>query len=151
MKHLSFIGLGGAGVNFINYLDKKEPDWATRVVKNENMQVDAMKEDIVCLVSGLGGQVSSKALLNFIRQLRSMGKTVWVVAITPFKFEGLEREKVAENTIKELKGVNKLFVYSNQNLLCDENMDTLSMPEMFQNANDAIYGAIKSNLPKLTV
>lgn len=146
MNNWTFIGLGGAGTNFINYLHKKEPHWKTRLIKNESVQLDTMKEDTVCLVSGLGGQLSAKMLLSLVRQLRNMGKTVWVVAITPFKFEGLEREKVAKNTIEELKGVNKLFIYSNQNLLYDKNIDTLSMPELFQNANDAIYGAVKSKL-----
>ncbi len=74
--------------------------------------------DMVFVTCGLGGGTGSGASPIIAEASKSLGILTIGVVTTPFSFEGLERKKVAESALKNLKGsVDSLLVISNDKLL----------------------------------
>lgn len=74
--------------------------------------------DMVFITCGLGGGTGSGASPVVAEIAKSLGILTVAVVTLPFSFEGLERKKVAESALKNLKEkVDSLLVISNDKLL----------------------------------
>jgi len=82
--------------------------------------------DMVFVTCGLGGGTGSGASPIIAEISKGLGILTIAVVTTPFSFEGLERKKIAEEALKNLKGpgvphgscpVDSLIVISNDKLL----------------------------------
>jgi len=74
--------------------------------------------DMVFVTCGLGGGTGSGASPIIADISKSLGILTVAVVTTPFTFEGLERKKVAEKALSDLKeNVDSLLVISNDKLL----------------------------------
>jgi cell division protein FtsZ len=74
--------------------------------------------DMVFLTCGLGGGSGSGCTPVAAEILKELGILTVVVVTTPFFFEGLERKKIAEKALENLKGkADSLLVISNDKLL----------------------------------
>jgi len=74
--------------------------------------------DMVFVTCGLGGGTGSGAAPIIAEASKSLGILTIGVVTTPFSFEGLERKKIAESALRNLKGsVDSLLVISNDKLL----------------------------------
>ena len=74
--------------------------------------------DMVFVTCGLGGGTGSGASPIIAEISKSLGILTIAVVTTPFSFEGLERKKIAEQALENLKGkVDSLLVISNDKLL----------------------------------
>jgi cell division protein FtsZ len=74
--------------------------------------------DMVFIVSGLGGGTGSGGVAVLGEILKELGILSIVVVTKPFSFEGSQRQKIANTTIKKLKGkVDSLICISNDKLL----------------------------------
>jgi cell division protein FtsZ len=78
----------------------------------------SQKADMVFVTCGLGGGTGSGASPIIAEASKSLGILTIGVVTTPFSFEGLERKKIAESALKNLKDkVDSLLVISNDKLL----------------------------------
>jgi cell division protein FtsZ len=74
--------------------------------------------DMVFVTCGLGGGTGSGAAPVVAEIAKGMGILTVAVVTTPFSFEGLERKKIAEAALKNLKEkVDSLLIISNDKLL----------------------------------
>lgn len=74
--------------------------------------------DMVFVTCGLGGGTGSGASPAIAEMSKNLGILTIGVVTTPFSFEGLERKKIAELALKNLKDkVDSLLVISNDKLL----------------------------------
>lgn len=74
--------------------------------------------DMVFIVAGLGGGTGSGGVPILGEILKELGILSIVVVTKPFSFEGSQRQKIANATIKKLKGkVDSLICISNDKLL----------------------------------
>jgi len=74
--------------------------------------------DMVFIVAGLGGGTGSGGIPILGEILKELGILSIVVVTKPFSFEGSQRQKIANATIKKLKGkVDSLICISNDKLL----------------------------------
>jgi len=73
--------------------------------------------DKICLVAGLGGGTGSGAIQVISRHALDLGKEVFCIVSTPFRFEGKDADLVAQEAIRELDhiGVQKM-VFNNEDL-----------------------------------
>ncbi len=76
------------------------------------------KADMVFVTCGLGGGTGSGASPIIAEASKSLGILTIGVVTTPFSFEGLDRKKIAESALRNLKeSVDSLLVISNDKLL----------------------------------
>jgi cell division protein FtsZ len=81
--------------------------------------IESLKEsDMVFVICGLGGGTGSGASPIIAEISKNLGILTIAVVTTPFSFEGLERKKISEEALKNLKEkVDSLLVISNDKLL----------------------------------
>ena len=74
--------------------------------------------DMVFVTCGFGGGTGSGASPVIAEISKNLGILTIAVVTTPFSFEGLERKKIAEQALENLKGkVDSLLIISNDKLL----------------------------------
>lgn len=87
----------------------------------ENRQdiADALKgSDVIFITCGMGGGTGSGAAPIVAEVAKETGALTLAVVTKPFSFEGLARERIAENGIKRLKEkVDTVIIISNNKLL----------------------------------
>ncbi|MDO8436296.1 MAG: cell division protein FtsZ [bacterium] len=87
----------------------------------ENRQdiADALKgSDVIFITCGMGGGTGSGASPIIAEVAKETGALTLAVVTKPFSFEGLARERIAENGIKRLKEkVDTVIIISNNKLL----------------------------------
>jgi len=99
--------------------------------------------DIVFLAAGMGGGTGSGATSVIAKTLRENGILTVAVVTKPFQFEGKRREKIALETIEELrKNVDTLIVIPNQKLL-EVTKNTVSMIDAFAMINEVLTNSVK--------
>ena len=105
---------------------------------------EALKDsNIVFITAGMGGGTGTGAAPVIAQCAKEMGIITVGVVTKPFKFEGQERSRSAEQGIAELKEyVDTLIVVSNQNLFRVATQDT-SFTEAFKMADNVLYNGVK--------
>ncbi len=96
------------------------PDLGKRAVEETKEEVqEAIKgADMVFIACGLGGGTGSGASPSVARTAKELGALTVAVVTKPFFFEGLQRMKVAEQALEELrKEVDAIIVIPNDRLL----------------------------------
>ncbi len=88
-------------------------------LENRQEIADALKgSDIIFITCGMGGGTGSGAAPIVAEAAKETGALTLAVVTKPFFFEGLAREKIAENGIKRLKEkVDTVIIISNNKLL----------------------------------
>lgn len=93
MKKVTIIGLGGAGINFLNSLRKKELDnldLKLLPLEDENIDKNLIEKEIikdskVFVVFGVGRNIEKYLLLSDI--LNQLNLTSSYIVLKPFSFE----------------------------------------------------------------
>ena len=86
--------------------------------QKEDIKTALSGADMVFITCGLGGGCGSGASLVVADVARKLGALTLAVVTTPFSFEGRQREEIAQNSKKLLKGkVDTLISISNNKLL----------------------------------
>ena len=96
------------------------PDLGKRAVEEtkEEVQESIKGADMVFIACGLGGGTGSGASPAVARTAKELGALTVAVVTKPFFFEGLQRMKVAEQALEELrKEVDAIIVIPNDRLL----------------------------------
>jgi len=99
--------------------------------------------DMLFVTAGMGGGTGTGAASVVARKAMDMGILTVGVVTRPFRFEGPNREKLANQGIQALKeSVNTLIVIPNQRLLDLEEAD-LSILQTFKKADDVLVNAVR--------
>jgi cell division protein FtsZ len=100
--------------------------------------------DMVFVTCGLGGGTGSGASPVIAEISKNLGILTVAVVTTPFSFEGLERKKVAEKALKNLKDkVDSILVISNDKLLRIIDEKT-TVTDAFLACDDILRQAVQS-------
>lgn len=108
----------GAGMN---------PELGKRAVEETKEEIqEAIKgADMVFIACGMGGGTGSGAAPVIARTAKESGCLTVAVVTKPFFFEGIQRMKIAEGAIEELKqAVDALIIIPNDRLLSTIDKDT---------------------------
>lgn len=103
----------GLGAGMMPEIGRKSAEESYEIIK------DSLKDsNIVFVATGLGGGTGTGATPIVARAAKDVGALTIAVVTKPFKFEGKQREKVAEEGLKELKEeVDSIIVIPNEKLL----------------------------------
>ncbi len=110
--------------------------------------IDMMREvlngaDMVFITAGLGGGTGTGGAPVVAQVARDMGILTVAVVTKPFRFEGVKRNKLAENGLKELREVvDTMIVIPNDKLLIVAE-DKLSLVNAFKKADEVLYQGVK--------
>ncbi|MEK7194372.1 MAG: cell division protein FtsZ [Patescibacteria group bacterium] len=108
----------GAGMN---------PELGKRAVEETKEEIqEAIKgADMVFVACGMGGGTGSGAAPIIARTAKENGSLTVAVVTKPFFFEGVQRMRIAENAIEELKGaVDAMIIIPNDRLLATIDKET---------------------------
>jgi cell division protein FtsZ len=107
--------------------------------------IDNLKgADMVFITCGLGGGTGSGASPIVAEISKGLGILTIAVVTTPFSFEGLERKKIAEQALKNLRDkVDSLLVISNDKLLKIIDEKT-TVSDAFLICDDVLREAVQS-------
>lgn len=98
----------------------------------------------VFLVAGLGGSTGSGIAPIMAKWAREAGVLTVAAAVTPFAFEGKERNRAADNAYNQLKRESDLLVrFSNQTLI-EETGDDVCQSDFFAYQNQRIAVFLRS-------
>jgi len=99
--------------------------------------------DMVFVTCGLGGGTGSGAAPVVAEISKTLGILTIAVVTTPFSFEGLERRKVADRALENLKDkVDSLLIISNDNLLKIINEKT-TVSNAFEICDSVLHEAVQ--------
>ncbi len=99
--------------------------------------------DMLFITAGMGGGTGTGAAPIIARKATEMGILTVGVVTRPFRFEGRNREKMANQGIEALKeSVNTLIVIPNQKLLELEESN-LGIVDAFKRADDVLVNAVR--------
>ena len=105
--------------------------------------------DMVFLVVGLGGHTGTGSAPVVAHIAKEMGIPCVAVVTTPFVFEGIKRQQVAQDGLITLsKEANCVINIDNNKLI--EIYDTSSFEELLQHSNDVLYYGIQNVISTLT-
>jgi cell division protein FtsZ len=109
----------------------------------EEIQEALKGADMVFVAGGAGGGTYSGAAPIVARTAKELGILTVAVVTKPFMFEGLQRSKVAEQAIEELrKCVDAIIVVPNDRLLATVSKDT-TLKSAFAMCDDVLRQAIE--------
>ncbi len=126
----------GAGAN---------PEVGKQAAMDDRDRIHEMIEgsDMVFLTAGMGGGTGTGAAPVFAEIAKELGVLTVAVVTKPFPFEGIKRQKVAEQGIAELgQYVDSLITIPNEKLLQVLGSDA-SLLQAFASANDVLLGAVQ--------
>ena len=101
-------------------------------------------QDIVIFVASLGGGLGSGATQVFADVAREFGGITFGIFTMPFKFEGKNKQRIAQNALKELrKSLNVSLVIPNEKIfkVIDE---ATPITNAFSTVNKSLIGSLES-------
>ena len=147
MKKVTIIGLGGAGINFLNYLKKKELDnldLKLLPIEDENIDKNLIEKDSkVFVVFGVGSNIEKYLLLSDI--LNQLNLTSSYIVLKPFSFEAKTKLQQFENIVEKFKDKSLKII---ENDIIKSLGDNLSIKDGFENIDNEIFEFIKLELSK---
>lgn len=102
------------------------------------------EQDIIIFVASLGGGLGSGATQIFAETANNFGGITFGIFTLPFKFEGVNKQKIAQNSLKVLrKLMNVSLVIPNERIfrVIDENT---AITEAFSNVNKSLAESLES-------
>ncbi len=151
MKKVTIIGLGGAGINFLNSLRKKELDnldLKLLPLEDENIDKNLIEKEIikdskVFVVFGVGSNIEKYLLLSDI--LNQLNLTSSYIVLKPFSFEAKTKLQQFENIVEKFKDKSLKII---ENDIIQSLGDNLSIKDGFENIDNEIFEFIKLELSK---
>ena len=147
MKKVTIIGLGGAGINFLNSLRKKELDnldLKLLPIEDENIDKNLIEKDSkVFVVFGVGRNIEKYLLLSDI--LNQLNLTSSYIVLKPFSFEAKTKLQQFENIVEKFKDKSLKII---ENDIIKSLGDNLSIKDGFENIDNEIFEFIKLELSK---
>ena len=134
----------GAGAN---------PDIGKKSAEESSEEIRKSLEgaDMVFLTAGLGGGTGNGGIAPIAEMARSMGILTVAIVTKPFSFEGLKRQKQAEEALEELRGkVDTLIVIPNDKILSLIDKTT-PLVEAFQVVDEVLHQGIDGIASLITV
>ena len=101
-------------------------------------------QDIIIFVASLGGGLGSGATQVFAEAAKEFGGITLGIFTTPFKFEGKNKQKIAQNALKSLrKSLNVSLVIPNEKIfkVIDE---STPITNAFSTVNKSLIGSLES-------
>ncbi|MGB8815721.1 MAG: cell division protein FtsZ [Minisyncoccia bacterium] len=109
----------------------------------EEIQEALKGSDMVFVAGGMGGGTCSGAAPIVARTAKELGALTVAVVTKPFMFEGLQRNKIAEQSIEELrKCVDAIIVIPNDRLIATVSKDTTAK-SAFAMCDDVLRQAVE--------
>ncbi len=121
------------------------PELGKRAVEETKEEVqEALKgADMVFIAGGLGGGTGSGASPVIARTAKELEALTVAVVTKPFGFEGVQRAKLAEQALDELKkSVDAIIVIPNDRLLSTIDKNT-TMKNAFAMCDDVLKNAVE--------
>ena len=151
MKKVTIIGLGGAGINFLNSLRKKELknlDLKLLPIEDENIDKNLIEKEViqdskVFVVFGVGSNIEKYLLLSDI--LNQLNLTSSYIVLKPFSFEAKTKLQQFENIVEKFKDKSLKII---ENDIIQSLGDNLSIKDGFENIDNEIFEFIKLELSK---
>lgn len=134
----------GAGAN---------PDIGRKAAEESSDEIKEALEgvDMVFLTSGLGGGTGGGGISIIADIARSLGVLTVAIVTKPFSFEGIKRQRQAEDALEELRGkVDTLIVIPNDKILSLIEKTTPLM-EAFQVVDEILHQGIDGIASLITV
>jgi cell division protein FtsZ len=126
----------GAGMN---------PELGKRAAEETQEEVkEALKgADMVFLAAGMGGGTASGALPVVAKLAKDLGILTIAVVTRPFAFEGIQRNRIADGAIEELRNfVDAIIVIPNDRLMSMVSKDT-SLKSAFAICDEVLRQAVE--------
>ena len=102
------------------------------------------EQDIIIFVASLGGGLGSGATQVFAETANNFGGITFGIFTLPFKFEGTNKQKIAQNSLKVLrKLMNVSLVIPNERIFRVINENT-PITEAFSNVNKSLTDSLES-------
>jgi cell division protein FtsZ len=101
-------------------------------------------QDIIIFVASLGGGLGSGATQVFAEAARDFGGITFGIFTMPFKFEGKNKQRIAQNALKSLrKSLNVSLVIPNEKIfkIIDESTPIINA---FSTVNKSLIGSLES-------
>jgi len=128
-------GISECGTKLVNKVSKKQL----------SKLANSFQE--VYVVVSLGGGVGSGATAEIVEHLNTLDKDVFIFVTMPFSFEGKTRNTVAQKALKEIQTVsNNITILHNDDLLNQEDSQSLGIRDTFQISSKIIYKKIVENI-----
>ena len=121
------------------------PELGKRAVEEtkEEIQESLKGADMVFITCGMGGGTGTGAAPSIARTAKEIGCLTVAVVTKPFFFEGIQRMKLAEQGIEELKGVvDALIIIPNDRLLQTLDKD-ITAKEAFATCDNILRQAVE--------
>ncbi len=121
------------------------PDLGKRAAEEtkEELQESLKGSDMVFIAGGMGGGTCTGASSVIAKTAREMGALTVAVVTKPFSFEGLQRMRIADLGLEDLKKeVDALIVIPNDRLLSVVNRET-SITNAFAMCDDILKQAVE--------
>ncbi len=134
----------GAGAN---------PDVGRKAAEESRDQIAEMcrDTDMIFVTAGMGGGTGTGGAPVVAEVAKECGALVVAVVTKPFVWEGARKQRIAEEGIKNLKGVvDTVITIPNQRLLSVVGKNTTIM-EAFQKVDEVLYQAVKGISDVITV
>ncbi len=127
----------GTGVNV---------DLAIEAAKNAKERISNIfkDQDIIIFIASLGGGLGSGATQVFAEAAREFGGITFGIFTTPFKFEGKNKQKIAQNALKNLRSsLNVSLVIPNEKIfkIIDSNTP---ITQAFSYVNKSLIESLES-------
>lgn len=122
------------------------PDLAREAAEKEKDKISKLLEgqDIIILVSSLGGGLGSGATSVFAELSQKMGNVTFGIFTLPFKFEGKKKIKISSKAVQETRQfLNALITIANEKIfkIVDEKT---SITDAFSLVNKNLIGSLES-------
>lgn len=134
------IHIDGSRVNINFGLPKIEA-----ATKKTSTQIKAALNDgtnVAIIIACMGASVATVATSIIASISKDLGIVTYIVATTPFRFEGNRRMELAQLGIKELNKFSNLYIIDNEKLR--DKCPDLTVINCFSKSDEAIYEAVSS-------
>jgi len=112
-------------------------------MKSTNIKKYISSSEKVFIVAGLGGMCGSNVLFYLCENFSEYNINNYAIVTKPFKYEGILRSKVANETIEKSKDKFTYYkIFDNQSLFGKANKDTTFI-QAFDMMNNSIYKYIE--------
>lgn len=96
-----------------------DPEIGREAAKREREKIKKILEnqDLIILISSLGGGTGSGASQIFAKISKNLGNLTYGIFTFPFKFEGKKKIEIAKNSLREMKGnLNAFSIIPNERI-----------------------------------
>lgn len=122
---------------------------AAALRQRDELSAMLVDTDVVFLVAGLGGGTGSGVTPILSRMARHAGTLTVAMVVTPFEFEGEDRNRTADTAISHLKREADLVAYFSNQELMETIGDDTPLEVFFASQNQRIAVCIRSLMDRV--